>query len=276
MPELWPIYQRLVELFDGDRLGARLLTMYGLPPVITGCSQAVFIRTDNTPILVRNYEFWPHLTDAFVYQSHFVQRVIGMVEGGWGLLDGVNHAGLALSITFGGAPTTGEGFSIPIICRYLLEVCETVDEALVHLQRLPINAAQNMTLVDRSGKALSVFLEPGTAPRLAPEVAVTNHQETVAMPEHAAFTCTVERQQRLRDLAREREPITELSTILQAYREPPLFRTDYTAGFGTVYTAAYEPVTGQATYQWSDSEMWEQSFTRFVPRTTTITYRDSH
>ena len=45
----------------------------------------------------------------------------------WGLLDGVNDAGLAVSLTFGGRRVLGDGFGIPIVIRYLLETCETVD-----------------------------------------------------------------------------------------------------------------------------------------------------
>ena len=44
----------------------------------------------------------------------------------WGLLDGVNDAGLAVSLTFGGRRDVGDGFGIPIVVRYLLEVCSDV------------------------------------------------------------------------------------------------------------------------------------------------------
>ena len=38
----------------------------------------------------------------------------------WGLLDGINDAGLAVSLAFGGRATR-EGFGIPLVVRYLLE-----------------------------------------------------------------------------------------------------------------------------------------------------------
>ena len=47
----------------------------------------------------------------------------------WGLLDGMNDAGLAVSLTFGGRPVLGDGFGIPLVMRYVLETCEDVAEA---------------------------------------------------------------------------------------------------------------------------------------------------
>ena len=53
------------------------------------------------------------------------RRVIGTSDCLWGLLDGVNDAGLAVSLTFRGRRVLGDGFGIPIVVD-LLEVCETV------------------------------------------------------------------------------------------------------------------------------------------------------
>ena len=46
------------------------------------------------------------------------RRVIGMSDCLWGLLDGVNDDGLAVSLTFGGRTASGEGFAIPLVVRY--------------------------------------------------------------------------------------------------------------------------------------------------------------
>ena len=58
----------------------------------------------------------------------------------WGLLDGINDAGLAVSLTFGGRRDVGDGFAIPLVMRYLLETCDTVDEARAALERIPVHA----------------------------------------------------------------------------------------------------------------------------------------
>ena len=44
----------------------------------------------------------------------------------WGLLDGMNDRGLAVSLTFGGRPDVGDGFAIPLVVRYVLETCDDV------------------------------------------------------------------------------------------------------------------------------------------------------
>ncbi|MBK3527272.1 MULTISPECIES: carcinine hydrolase/isopenicillin-N N-acyltransferase family protein [Streptomyces] len=71
-----------------------------------------------------------------------------MREAGWGLLDGMNDAGLAVSLTFGGRYVHGRGFALPLVLRHLLETCRTVDEALGRLRTIPIAIPQNVTLVD--------------------------------------------------------------------------------------------------------------------------------
>ena len=57
------------------------------------------------------------------------RRVIGMSDCLWGLLDGVNEDGLAISLAFGGRPVVGDGFGVPLVMRYVLQTCSTVDEA---------------------------------------------------------------------------------------------------------------------------------------------------
>ena len=64
----------------------------------------------------------------------------------------MNDAGLAVSLTFGGRRVLGDGFGIPIVVRYLLEVCETVEQARETIARLPFSLAHNLTIVDRDGR----------------------------------------------------------------------------------------------------------------------------
>ena len=147
MPELVPAWSALVAAVGADELGARMLTLYDPPPLLSGCSQAA-LRGEAA--LVRNYDYDPNLFDAVVLQTQFTDtRVIGMADQLWGLLDGVNDRGLAVSFTFGGRRGAGRGFSIPIVVRYLLETCSTVADGVAALTRIPVQAAYNVTLVDR-------------------------------------------------------------------------------------------------------------------------------
>ena len=152
MPELVPTWERLVDLAGGGDLAARMLSLYGSPPLVSGCSQAVF--TSPEPVLVRNYDFDPALLEGVIVASALTgRRVLGMSDCLWGLLDGINDAGLAISLAFGGRRATREGFAIPLVVRYLLELCETTAGAVEVLRRLPVQAAYNLTILDRSGVA---------------------------------------------------------------------------------------------------------------------------
>ena len=112
----------------------------------------------------------------------------------WGLLDGINDAGLAISLTFGGRRDVGDGFAIPLVVRYVLETCDTVAEARAALARIPVHAPQNLTLLDRSGEYLTAYVGPGRPAEFHALAATTNHQGKVEWPEYAQAIRTVERE----------------------------------------------------------------------------------
>ena len=165
MPELVPTYERLVELAGGDELAARLLSLYRPPGFVVGCSQGAWTRDE--PVLVRNYDYPVSRLEGIVYLTEWSgRRVLGMSDCLWGLLDGINDAGLAVSLTFGGRRDVGDGFGIPLVVRYLLETCDDVAEAREALARIPVHAPQNLTLLDRSGAYLTAYVGPGRAARV--------------------------------------------------------------------------------------------------------------
>ena len=101
MPEIAPLYEELVDLVGGGDAEARFLSFYCPPRYLAGCSQAVW--TGNEPLLVRNYDYNPDAFDAVVLRTNWQGRgVIGTSDGLFGLVDGINDAGLAVSLTFGG------------------------------------------------------------------------------------------------------------------------------------------------------------------------------
>jgi len=119
MPELVPTWQRLAAMLDDEPDAAAALTLWNPPPFLTGCSQAAVLP--GGPALVRNYDWDYRLFDAVVARTAYGGRpVLGMLDCLWGLLDGINDAGLAVSLTFGGRPQVGEGFGIPLVIRYVL------------------------------------------------------------------------------------------------------------------------------------------------------------
>jgi predicted choloylglycine hydrolase len=252
MPELVGVYERLVELSADDDTAAAMLTLWNPPPFIVACSQAVVpdSRTGE-PVLVRNYDYDPRLFEATVHRSQWSSRaVLGTGDCLWGLVDGINDAGLAVSLTFGGRREVGEGFGVPIVIRYLLEVCDDVAAATAALARLPHQLSYNITLCDRSGAVATVFVAPDRAARVTEQRETTNHPETVEWPEHAQWVMSVERLERLRQL--QRDDVTA-DGLIAAMLEPPLLARRWDEGFATLYTAAYRPAGGSLDYHAPDA-----------------------
>ncbi|GAA3137063.1 C45 family autoproteolytic acyltransferase/hydolase [Streptosporangium carneum] len=246
MPELVPVLERLADSLDHP-YGAAVLTHTIFKPIFTGCSQTVIDGA-----LVRNYDLHPDESPEAIHRSHFLRPVIGMAEGLWGLLDGMNDAGLAVSLTFGGRPVHGPGFACPLVVRHLLETCATAAEAWDRLRDLPVVHPQNLTLVDRN-EAMTVHVGPDREATRAEETCTTNHQDRPVPAEQERITRTGERLVALRRTA-----------AAEDFLRPPLYQTDYDGWLGTLYTAAYRPAEGRVTYLWP-GERWEQSFASFSP-----------
>ena len=270
MPELVTTYERLCELAGGGDIEARFLAMWEPPSYLSGCSQAV-LRTGD-PVLARNYDYAPERLEGAILHTHWNRPVIGMSDCLWGLLDGVNDAGLAVSLAFGGRQVVGSGFGVPLVVRYLLETCETTDEARAALRRLHFHLAHTLTIVDRSGDVVTAFLAPDREVELSPAPVATNHQREVEWAEHAHATRTLERERALTRLL-ERAGTTP-DELVSAFLRPPLYKRDYQRGMGTLYTAAYAGAEGRADYLWPGIR-WRQSFDLFQPGTRTIRLAES-
>ena len=165
MPELVPTYERLVELAGGDELAARLLSLYRPPGFIVGCSQGAWTRGE--PLLVRNYDYPVARLEGVVCLTRWGERrVLGMSDCLWGLLDGINDSGLAISLTFGGRRDVGDGFAIPLVVRYLLETCDTVAEARRRSRRSRCTPRRTSRCWTARAAFLTAYVGPGRAGRV--------------------------------------------------------------------------------------------------------------
>src|SRR4029078_7271899 len=89
-------------------------------------------------VLLRNYDYDPRLFEATIYRSRWSsRRVIGTGDCLWGVVDGMNDDGLAASLAFRGRRESGEGFGIPLVMRYVLEIAAEVGAAIEILERIP-------------------------------------------------------------------------------------------------------------------------------------------
>jgi predicted choloylglycine hydrolase len=252
MPELEPVYEQLIALTGDDGDAAAMLALWNPPPFIVACSQVVVPdHVSREPVLIRNYDYDPRLFEATVYRSRWSsRRVIGTGDCLWGLVDGVNDGGLAVSLTFGGRREVGAGFGVPLVIRYLLEVCDDVPAGIEALRRLPHQLSYNVTLCDRSGQVATVFVAPDRPAQVSDLPRTTNHPAAVEWPEHAAWVKSVERLELLGEL---QSGGADADALVGAMLVPPLLAREWEGGFATLYTAAYRPASGSLTYHWPNA-----------------------
>ncbi|MCB0930817.1 MAG: hypothetical protein KDB71_02820 [Mycobacterium sp.] len=256
MPELHPTWERLVAMTGRDATTAAMLTHWNMPAFAPACSQVVVNSVQRA--LIRNYDYHPDLFEQVVMSTRFSDReVIGTSDCLWGLLDGMNSAGLAISLTFGGARGSGSGFGIPLVVRYLLEIADTVEDAVASVSRVPVSMSYNLTLTDRHGDVRTVYLAPDRVLEERECPLATNHRfDEPEDPAHARRFRSLERQAHLRGLLADEVPPDDVAAT---FLRPPLRSSDYINGFGTLYTADYRPDSGEVHYRWPGTT-WTRCF----------------
>ena len=259
MPEIIDIFDELCALAGGGDREARFLSFYTPPAYLSACSQAVW--PGDEPLLVRNYDYSPKAFDALVLKTRWKRGVIGTSDGLFGLVDGMNDAGLAVSLTFGGRREVGSGFGVPLILRYILETCDDVHAATKVISRVPCHMSYNVTLLDRHRRFATVYLAPDREAQVTHAAVATNHQERVEWSSHARFTATVERERFLLNKITLHPETKE--KFVGAFLRPPLYSTAFSHGFGTLYTAAYRPAAGVLDVHWPGAK-WTKSFADFA------------
>ena len=117
-----------------------------------GCSQAVIDGA-----LVRNYDYHPDRIEGTVFASAIMRPVLGMSDCLWGLLDGVNDAGLAVALAFGGRTRAAPGSGSRSSCATCSRPATRSSRPSTTLARLPVHAPYNLTLADAHGDAATVY-----------------------------------------------------------------------------------------------------------------------
>ncbi|WP_314219381.1 C45 family peptidase [Streptomyces zaehneri] len=251
MPELVPVLDRLAEQLKSPQ-AKTLLTMATVRPFFSGCTQ---IGHEGT--LLRNYDFAPDHCEGIIVSSRFLRPVVGMQEAGWGLLDGMNDAGLAVSLTFGGRFVHGPGFAMPLVLRYLLETCRTVDEAVGGLRTLPVAIPQNVTLVDPD-RSVTVHVGPDIPMTEAPDSCAANHQHLPVPDEQERTTRTGPAGRRTGGGNR---CLGDAATTVVPARVRPLA--------GHRVHGPLPPCRRPVTYHWP-GEHWEHTIAGFTPGARTV------
>lgn len=268
MPELLPLYHQIVELLGCDDLQARFLSLYCPPTFYSACSQLIYKKEQS--VLIRNYDFPAFLCEGTILRSHWLDKdVIAMADCVWGVLDGINDAGLSVSINYGGRLIEGKGFAITIVVRYVLETCNTVEEAVAAFKRIPVHLDYNIALLDKQGKHATVFIAPDQAPYVTQETTSTNHQAHVADGKPLFLEDSGTRLDALNWLEKSSDHL--LSQTITQFLHAPLYRPHDSQAPGTLYTAVYNPTEGHASYVWPHQNL-HLSFDHFPEQTLDIHY----
>ncbi|WP_299213307.1 C45 family peptidase [uncultured Dokdonia sp.] len=268
MPKMWSTYEHLCTLTNADPAIARFLTGFQPPAYISACAQAV-IKADEIQ-LVRNYDYHPDLLEGTILLSKWnSNKVMGISDCLIGIVDGMNEAGLCVSLTFGGRKEVGYGFGIPFILRYVLEFCTNTAEAVKVLKSIPSHMSYNVTVVDKTGASKTVMLAPDKKPLVTNDAFATNHQGTVDWEENAQFNQTIKRYNFLKDYLKSKNiSATELA---KAFLHYPLYNTKFTEGFGTLYTSVYQPENLVMKVLWPNVTI-ERTFDNFAEENILINY----
>jgi len=272
MPELLPTYDGLCERLGGNEQTCLFLSLYNPPTFKSGCSQA--FQKKETIELVRNYDFPSQLCDRLMLHSNWNgTKVIAMTDCLWGVIDGMNEHGLALSLAYGGRNKQGSGFGITLVLRYILEFCKTTDEAVEKLKQIPIHMAYNVSILDAIGTGKTVLICPGENTEVTSVPFATNHQQGGTIGDIDAIADSYVREQFLSvKLSKTR---MQIGSLVDSFLTPPLYRmaSDWN-GWGTLYTARYKPDDKTVQLHWPDSQILTQSFDNFIETELTV-YSDA-
>ncbi len=268
MPKMWATYEHLCTLTDADPVIARFFTGFQPPAYISACAQAV-IKADEIQ-LVRNYDYHPDLLEGTILLSKWNDhRVMGISDCLIGLVDGMNDAGLCVSLTFGGRKEVGYGFGIPFILRYVLEFCTNTAEAVKTLKSIPSHMSYNVTVVDKTGASKTVMLAPDKATLVTNDAFATNHQGIVDWPENARFNQTIKRYNFIKNYLKSEN--IKASELAKAFLHSPLYNTKFKEGFGTLYTSVYQPKNLIMKVLWPNESI-KRSFDNFAEENILIDY----
>lgn len=227
----WPLEEILAE-FGG----------YRVPYNKSGCSIAT-----GSDYLIRNYDYHPKTyegryllfqpTDGGLATAAPSQRITGR-------MDGINEAGLAMGYNFMNRKKPGAGFICCMIGRFILETCETGQEAIQLLKSIPHRHSFSYVVYDLTGETFIIEASPREVV-VRSSIRCTNHFEEQKRENRHHL---IDSQRRLAVLEESQQQ--ELS-VKEAYalfnnNDKGLFSDLYESWAGTIHTSVYFPNDLQA------------------------------
>jgi predicted choloylglycine hydrolase len=232
------------------------------------CSQVAVLSsvTDDDHVYVgRSYE-WAFTEEDLRLCTTRVKgkaKHIGFSTFLFGRADGLNEHGVSVTFTGGGifgVPYTHPGFQNHLVIRSILESCESVEDATVLVDEMPMSGFFTLLIADRNSQAVLAEFADGTrAFRRIDNNAEdkwlfsTNHYVLPETREANALNCGIigQSQKRYQLLASSLNATSEvtkeaLRTLLSRKFPQGLCDHYYSEGFGTVWSLIFDLTSARA------------------------------
>jgi predicted choloylglycine hydrolase len=226
------------------------------------CSQVAVLSSvtnDKHVYVGRSYE-WTHTEEDLRLCTTRVTgkaKHIGFSTFLFGRADGLNEHGVSVAFTGGGifgVPQKQQGFQNHLVIRSILDSCESVDNAMGLVQKMPISGFFNLLIADRSSNAVLVEFADGIRDikRIDKNsddkcLSSTNHYTLPKTMKSNELNCGIIGQSRKRYqlLASNLNAASEvrkeaLRTILSRKFPQGLCDHYYSQGFGTVWSLIFD------------------------------------
>lgn len=215
--------------------------------------------SSGTPLVGRNYEWMAMYCDLSVLgtRPNGGYASVGCSHHYIGRLDGINEHGLFIGIMMSlSSKKNPDGFLFPIIVRAVLDKAKNMEEAIALLRRAPHSDSINYLVADRSGSAAVVEVIPGKplSVRMRGDtdggvLISTNHFQNNDTRGRNSFVMpnSYERLKILRRLLGKKDEkigIGDVFRILTSARPNGVFWRTHDAGFGTLFSGAYDLAKG--------------------------------
>ena len=208
----------------------------------TGCSALM-----QHGVYVRNYDYHPKTYEGrfLLFQPNEGYASVGFGTRMIGRMDGMNEKGLAIGYHFVNRRRQTNGFICCTLARFILETCETTEEAVAILERAPHRHAFNYSIYDRSGQGAVVEASGrGVHVQRGTMMGCTNHFNQLIEENRHHLVESKERLDHIRDHIEKKLSPHEAFSLFNE-DEYGIFKEDYRNSAGTLHTVAYVPETLQ-------------------------------
>jgi len=249
-PHLLPEIAALADEIGMDE--SVLLGIAGARFQIGGCS--ILALSSPVPRLIRNYDWTPTLSENLIVSIGSAPgrlASIGIGEGFFGRLSGINEAGVVVAIA--AVPSTKEygevrGLAMPVLVRGVLDRARNTEEAIRLLQTIPHSSTYNYGIVDAAGRTAIVETTPEEVTVRRGKrngfLATTNHFQSLSNKKHQVrvFKNSLKRLERLEGLHAS-NPRNDARKLFAFFgnSETGIAMHHYSGIFGTLWTVMYEP-----------------------------------